>query len=958
VLTDSTGATDFSKAFTLSATTQNISLGASQTTGTFVLGGTAATGAITLDGSTKTHTLNVGSGATENALTKTINIGTGGVSGSTTTIGIGSINGTTTTLYGTVQTAGFNAITIDTTNLEVTNIKAKDGTSAIVLTDSTGAVTISTALTANGGAVFNENGADVDFRVEGDADANLIFADASTDRVGIGTNAPGYKLDVSGMLNVGWTAGSGIIAQFQRTQAGEHDLQLVSGNATGAGIDSTGALTFGSGATLGTFGTPKMILTSTGTLNIVGAGTAGSTQAISFNGSTPVDTLVTTSGGLVGVGTASPASKLEVRGVSASIQTRAAALNSFLGAPISGNVGVVNDTNSLVLQVANTVGGNTAGVSIAALLEASASNQTAMVFSADDGFGSLVARMRLNSSGNLGLGVTPSPWGGAKAFEAGLVGNYFIGSTAASYTSIGTASYYNGSNWVYARSTAASKYELLNDTHAWYIAPSGTANTTTITNGVSYTIITSGNQTAFGAANNNVGTSFTATSSGTLSSGTVSQNISFTQAMTLDASGNLGVGTTLQNERLRLNSSSASQARMSISYADSTIAFFGSYSGIVGSGNATDVMLSATNVLAFGAGGTAERARITSGGDFVVGPVGGNGSGVVKASDAAGTNQPGSNLLLKGGDGGGTGSSYVAIFTAPGGSSGSSPSASVERVRITPAGQFLVGETANKTSEIVRIGGGTQASLLLDNAGRSNGAFVGVFNDAACFGVSRNPSTGVFYDTSYYAAEVVAIGTTSTSYILFSTAAAANTTPTERARITSGGDLLVGTNDAAQGSGNGNKLVAGGGVWVVNAATADGFSYYNSSAAAYRFYVSAAGTISATNTTISAISDQRLKENIQDLDVGLDKIMALKPRKFDWKEGKGKDIKGDRGWIAQEFEQVFPDLIDEWKDPAPEGEEPYKSVRADLIPVLVKAIQEQQAMINELKAEVAALKGA
>jgi hypothetical protein len=270
----------------------------------------------------------------------------------------------------------------------------------------------------------------------------------------------------------------------------------------------------------------------------------------------------------------------------------------------------------------------------------------------------------------------------------------------------------------------------------------------------------------------------------------------------------------------------------------------------------------------------------------------------------------------------------------------------------------LVGETANKTSEIVRIGGGTQASLLLDNAGRSNGAFVGVFNDAACFGVSRNPSTGVFYDTSYYAAEVVAIGTTSTSYILFSTAAAANTTPTERARITSGGDLLVGTNDAAQGSGNGNKLVAGGGVWVVNAATADGFSYYNSSAAAYRFYVSAAGTISATNTTISAISDQRLKENIQDLDVGLDKIMALKPRKFDWKEGKGKDIKGDRGWIAQEFEQVFPDLIDEWKDPAPEGEEPYKSVRADLIPVLVKAIQEQQAMINELKAEVAALKGA
>ena len=86
--------------------------------------------------------------------------------------------------------------------------------------------------------------------------------------------------------------------------------------------------------------------------------------------------------------------------------------------------------------------------------------------------------------------------------------------------------------------------------------------------------------------------------------------------------------------------------------------------------------------------------------------------------------------------------------------------------------------------------------------------------------------------------------------------------------------------------------------------------------------------------------------------------MALKPRKFDWKEGKGKNIKGDRGFIAQEFEQVFPDLIDEWKDPAPEGEEPYKAVRADLIPILVKAIQELNAKVDAQAVEITALKGA
>jgi hypothetical protein len=124
---------------------------------------------------------------------------------------------------------------------------------------------------------------------------------------------------------------------------------------------------------------------------------------------------------------------------------------------------------------------------------------------------------------------------------------------------------------------------------------------------------------------------------------------------------------------------------------------------------------------------------------------------------------------------------------------------------------------------------------------------------------------------------------------------------------------------------------------------------YSSTAAAYRFYVGLGGTVFATNTTISSISDARLKENVQDLDVGLGAILALKPRKFDWKAGKGKDIKGDRGFIAQEFEQVFPNLIDEWADPAPEGEASYKSVRQDLIPVLVKAIQELAAEVNALK---------
>ena len=130
---------------------------------------------------------------------------------------------------------------------------------------------------------------------------------------------------------------------------------------------------------------------------------------------------------------------------------------------------------------------------------------------------------------------------------------------------------------------------------------------------------------------------------------------------------------------------------------------------------------------------------------------------------------------------------------------------------------------------------------------------------------------------------------------------------------------------------------------------------YDRTNSLYRFYVSGGGTVNATNTTISAISDVRLKENIVDLEIGLDSILALKPRKFDWKKESGNNGKNVRGFIAQEFEQVFPDLIDESINPSPEGEEPYKQIRQDLIPVLVKAIQELKAQNDALQSRIETL---
>jgi hypothetical protein len=74
------------------------------------------------------------------------------------------------------------------------------------------------------GIIFNEGGADRDIRMEGDTDENLFYVDASTDRVGIGTNAPDTKLEVAGQLTA-----DNIIrlnnSQFATSHAGITNLQ-------------------------------------------------------------------------------------------------------------------------------------------------------------------------------------------------------------------------------------------------------------------------------------------------------------------------------------------------------------------------------------------------------------------------------------------------------------------------------------------------------------------------------------------------------------------------------------------------------------------------------------------------------------------------------------------------------------------------------------------------------------
>ena len=82
--------------------------------------------------------------------------------------------------------------------------------------------------------------------------------------------------------------------------------------------------------------------------------------------------------------------------------------------------------------------------------------------------------LQLNSSGNLGLGVTPSAWAsGIKAYEIYSKGNAFVSSTSSQ--SLITANAYFDSTWKYGSTAAASYYSQNAGVHSWFIAPSGTA---------------------------------------------------------------------------------------------------------------------------------------------------------------------------------------------------------------------------------------------------------------------------------------------------------------------------------------------------------------------------------------------------------------------------------------------------------------------------------------------------
>ncbi len=177
------------------------------------------------------------------------------------------------------------------------------------------------------------------------------------------------------------------------------------------------------------------------------------------------------------------------------------------------------------------------------------------------------------------------------------------------------------------------------------------------------------------------------------------------------------------------------------------------------------------------------------------------------------------------------------------------------------------------------------------------------------------------------------------------------TTGAERARIDSSGNLLVGKTSTSATT-QGGYISSAGQYVVAQPASTGAVFFQNTSGGATVGTI----TINASTTTYGTSSDYRLKENIVPMVGALSAVSALKPVTYNWKI----DGSDGQGFIAHELAEVCPEAVQGKKDAVDdEGNPVYQGIDTSfLVATLTAAIQEQQALITQLQADVAALKGA
>ena len=410
-------------------------------------------------------------------------------------------------------------------------------------------------------------------------DTDTLFVNASANRVGIGTASPKATLHVNGPSGVTSFTGTTFLGALVGGASSTNDYSGIDFSDAGNVVKARIASYFsGSGSYL-----------QFGTSNNYSTGVTNTAMSIDPSGNLAVDTntlYVDAVNNRVGVGTASPLATVDVRG-NAIFKTSNETLE----------IGTLGGAGAVYLQA---YGASNAAINMAFYTGTS-------------------EKMRIDASGNLGLGVTPSAWSSAfRALHVSAGCNVFGVTSDADNVGMTANAVFDATDarWEYIGTGFATLYQHDAGKHMWSTAPSGTA----------------GNA------------------------------ITFTQALTLDASGNLGLGTDTPGTALgrvfRINgASSGTNTGLIFSNAltDNGTAYSSNTQFVLGSLSAIPTVFVTNN---------AERARIDTSGNLLVGATSSPGilnkqlvinsgasslAGVIMQNNATGTGSTdGSGLYISG----------------------------------------------------------------------------------------------------------------------------------------------------------------------------------------------------------------------------------------------------------------------------------------------------------------------
>jgi len=265
-----------------------------------------------------------------------------------------------------------------------------------------------------------------------------------------------------------------------------------------------------------------------------------------------------------------------------------------------------------------------------------------------------------------------------------------------------------------------------------------------------------------------------------------------------------------------------------------------------------------------------------------------------------------------------------------------------ERMKITSTGNVGIGESAPANKLHVKVDDIglapiDTAVLVLEKSGTNYINFMGSTTSTQGLRFGDSTDTGAGYLVYNHTDNSLQIGTNGP----------------EKVRIDSSGDVMIGTTASIGGatlttvsSGNThqamrNSAATAGEYWRQEVDSSNDFYLIdNNSTGVY---------ITDGSTSWSGISDENLKENIVELTGVLDKVKNYRCVEYNLiaDETKSKKI----GFIAQDWQEDYSQVVSQDND----GNLGMKYT--ETIPVLLKAIQEQQVLIEQLQAEVALLKG-